>query len=168
MEGDQGVIVGVGATTTGLQLEFSIPTNSVLRNNDFGGFTETGIGTGDYFVLSRSNISNGGILTARTSNASAVVGIATTCLDGVFQVSNIERVGSGSTIRVFPEVSSGHGVNVTGLSSGVGNFYGAYSYAKFTTGAVGLAFTANTLNGLTGLSTAPTIQRTTKLLLDYT
>ena len=33
---------------------------------------------------------------------------------------------------------------------------------------VGLAFTANTLNGLTGLSTAPTIQRTTKLLLDYT
>ena len=168
MEGDQGVIVGVGATTTGLQLEFSIPTNSVLRNNDFGGFTETGIGTGDYFVLSRSNISNGGILTARTSNASAVVGIATTCLDGVFQVSNIERVGSGSTIRVFTEVSSGHGVNVTGLSSGAGNFYGAYSYAKFTTGAVGLAFTANTLNGLTGLSTAPTIQRTTKLLLDYT
>ena len=167
MEGDQGVIVGVGATTTGLQLEFSIPTNSVLRNNDFGGFTETGIGTGDYFVLSRSNISNGGILTARTSNGSAVVGIATTCLDGVFQVSNIERVGSGSTIRVFTEFHRSWS-ECHWAGSGAGNFYGAYSYAKFTTGAVGLAFTANTLNGLTGLSTAPTIQRTTKLLLDYT
>ncbi len=107
-------------------------------------------------------------MTARTSNGSAVVGIATTCLDGVYQVSHITRVGTGQTIRVHTELSSGHGVVVTGLSSGAGNFYGAYSYAKFTTGAVGLAFTVNTLNGLTGLSTAPQIQRTTKLSLDYT
>ncbi len=54
------------------------------------------------------------------------------------------------------------------ISSGVSNYYGSYSWAKFTTGAVGLAYTANTLNGLTGLSTAPEIQRTTKLSLDYT
>ena len=168
MEGDHGVIVGVGATTKGLQFEFSIPSNSPLRENNLGGITETGIGTGDYFVVSRSNISNGGIMTARTSNGSAVVGIATTCLDGVYQVSHITRVGTGQTIRVHTELSSGHGVVVTGLSSGAGNFYGAYSYAKFTTGAVGLAFTVNTLNGLTGLSTAPQIQRTTKLSLDYT
>ena len=166
MKGDQGVIVGVGATTKGLQFDFSIPSNSVLRDNDFGGFTETGIGTGDYFVVSRSNVGNG--VTARTTNGSAVVGISTICLDGVYQVSHITRVGSGQTIRVHTEVSSGHGVVVTGLSSGAGNYYGAYSYAKFTTGAVGLAFTVNTLDGLTGLSTAPQIQRTTKLSLDYT
>ena len=166
MQGDQGVIVGVGATAKGLQFEFSIPSNSVLRDNDFGGFTETGIGTGDYFVVSRSNVGNG--VTARTSNGSAVVGLSTICLDGVFQVSHITRVGSGQTIRVHTEISSGHGVVVTGLSSGAGNYYGAYSYAKFTTGAVGLAYTVNALNGLTGLNTAPQIQRTTKLSLDYT
>ena len=140
-----------------------------MRNNDFGGFTETGIGTGDYFVLSRSNISNGGILTARTSNASAVVGIATTCLDGVFQVNNIEkRVGSGSTIRVFTEVSSGHGVNVTGLSSGAGNFYGAYSYTKFTTGGCWFGIYCEHTQWTNRSINCSTIQRTTKLLLDYT
>ena len=166
MEGDQGVIVGIGSTTKGIQFEFAIPSNSVLRDNDFGGFTETGIGTGDYFVVSRSNVGSG--VTARTSNGSAVVGMSTICLDGVFQVSHITRVGSGQTIRVHTEISSGHGLSVTGLSSGAGNYYGAYSYAKFTTGAVGLAYTVNSLNGLTGLNTAPQIQRTTKLSLDYT
>ena len=166
MEGDQGVIVGVGSTAKGLQFEFSIPTNSVLRDNDFGGFTETGIGTGDFFLVSRSNIGSG--VTAMSSNGSTTVGMTTIAVDGVFQVSDITRVGSGQTIRVFTEIASGHGVNVTGLSSGAGNYYGAYSYAKFTTGAVGLAYTVNSLNGLTGLSTAPQIQRTTKLSLDYT
>ena len=166
MEGDHGVIVGVGSTAKGLQFEFSIPSNSVLRDNDFGGFTETGIGTGDFFLVSRSNIGSG--VTAMSSNGSTVVGITTVAVDGVFQVSDITRVGSGQTIRVFTEIASGHGVSVTGLSSGAGNYYGAYSYAKFTTGAVGLAYTVNSLNGLTGLSTAPQIQRTTKLSLDYT
>tara|TARA_Y100000114_G_scaffold66647_1_gene61114 strand:- start:21 stop:3155 length:3135 start_codon:yes stop_codon:yes gene_type:complete len=166
MEGDQGVIVGVGSTAKGIQFEFSIPSNSVLRDNDFGGITETGIGTGDYFVVSRSNIGSG--VTARTSNGSAIVGMSTIGLDGVYQVSHITRVGSGQTIRVHTEISSNHGLSVTGLSSGAGNYYGAYSYAKFTTGAVGLAYTVNALNGLTGLSTAPQIQRTTKLSLDYT
>jgi hypothetical protein len=166
MEGDQGVIVGVGSTSTGLQFEFSIPSNSVLRDNDFGGLTETGIGTGDFFLVSRSNVGDG--VTAKSSDGSTTVGMTTICVDGVFQVSNIERVGAGSTIRVFTEIASGHGVNVTGLSSGAGNFYGAYSYAKFTTGAVGMAFTVNPMNGLTGLSTAPQIQRSSILSLDYT
>jgi len=166
LEGDQGIIVGVGATTKGLQFEFSIPENSVLRDNAFGGFTETGIGTGDFFLVSRSNIGDG--VTAKSLDGSTTVGITTIAVDGVFQVSNIERVGAGSTIRVFTEIASGHGVNVTGLSSGAGNFYGAYSYTKFTSGAVGMAFTVNALNGLTGLSTAPQIQRTEKLSLDYT
>ena len=96
------------------------------------------------------------------------MGVTTIACDGVFQVSDIARVGAGQTIRVFTEIASNHGVNVTGLSSGAGNFYGEYSYAKFTTGAVGLAFTVNANNGLTGLSTAPQIQRTSKLSLDYT
>ena len=166
MEGDDGVIVGVGSTATGLQFEFSIPTNSVLRDNAFGGFTETGIGTGDFFLVSRSNIGDG--VTAMSTDGSGTVGVTTICVDGVFQVSNIERVGAGSTIRVFTEIAADHGVNVTGLSSGAGNFYGEYSYAKFNTGVVGFAFTVNAMNGLTGLSTAPQIQRSSKLSLDYT
>ena len=166
MEGDQGVIVGIGSTDQGLQFEFSIPSNSVLRDNDFGGFTETGIGTGDFFLVTRSNIGSG--VTAMSLNGSTPVGMTTIAIDGVFQVSDISRVGAGQTIRVFTEIASNHGVNVTGLSSGAGNFYGEYSYAKFNTGVVGFAFTVNAMNGLTGLSTAPQIQRSSKLSLDYT
>ena len=106
MEGDQGVIVGVGSTATGLQFEFTIPSNSVLRDNAFGGFTETGIGTGDFFLVSRSNIGSG--VTAMSLNGSTTVGITTIAVDGVFQVSNIARVGAGSTIRVFTEIESCH------------------------------------------------------------
>ena len=107
-------------------------------------------------------------MTALSLDGSTTVGVTTIACDGVFQVSDIARVGAGQTIRVFTEIASNHGVNVTGLSSGAGNFYGEYSYAKFTTGAVGLAFTVNANNGLTGLSTAPQIQRSSKLSLDYT
>ncbi len=169
MDGDDGIIVGIGSTAQGIQFEFSIPSTSVLRDNAYGGYTETGIGTGDYFVVSRSNVGSG--VTARSFNGSSTVGMTTVALDGVFQVSDIARVGSGQTIRVSTEIVSGHGCNFTGLSSGAGNYYGSYSWAKFTLAAgrvVGLAYTANTLNGLTGLTTAPEIQRTTKLSLDYT
>ena len=164
--GDSGTIVGVGSTNQGIQFELHIPANSELRETAFGGLTNTGIGTGDYFVVSRSNVGAG--VTARSSNGASTVGIATICLDGVYQCSHLTRVGSGQTMRVHAEIMSGHGLNFTGLSSGVSNYYGSYSWAKFTTGSVGLAYTANTLNGLTGLSTAPEIQRTTKLSLDYT
>ena len=166
MTGDDGHIVGIGSTNQGIQFEFFIPSNSVLRSNAFGGYTQTGIATGDYFVVSRSNVGAG--VTARSKNGATTVGITTIGLDGVFQVSHLTRVGSGQTMRVHTEIVSGHGLNFTGLSSGTGNYYGSYSWAKFTTGAVGLAFTSNTLNGLTGLTTAPQIQRTSKLSLDYT
>ena len=165
MEGDDGVIVGVGSTATGLSFEFTIPTNSVLRENAFGGFTETGISTGDFFLVTRSNVGSG--VTAMSLKGTTPVGMTTIALDGVFQVSDIARVGAGSTIRVFTEIAAGHGVNVTGLSSGAGNYYGAYSYAKFTSVAVGMTLTVNAMNGITGLSTAPQIQRADKLSLDY-
>ena len=71
-------------------------------------------------------------------------------------------------MRVHVEIESGHGLNFTGLTSGVGAYYGSYSWTKFNTGTVGFAFTTNTQNGLTGLSTAAHIVRSTKLLQDYT
>ena len=166
VEGDYGDVIGIGTTAQGIQFDFSIPANSVLRDNAYGGFTETGIGTGDYFVISRSNAGSG--VTAKSSNGATTVGMTTVALDGVFQVSDIARVGATAVIRVSTEIASGHGLDVVGLGTITGDFFGHYSWAKFNTGAVGLAFTANTLNGLTGITTAPTIQRTTKLLLDYT
>lgn len=107
-------------------------------------------------------------VTSLSQDRSSTVGIATQFLDGIYQVSHISPVGTGLSMRVHVNVGTGHGLNFSGLGSGGGNFYGEYSWAKFTSSrSTGLAFTCNPLNGLTGISTAPQIIRTTNLSLDY-
>lgn len=166
VSGDEGIITGIGTTSQGLQLNFFIPLNSPLREIPFGNTTITGISTGDYFVISRSNVGNG--VTALSQDRSSTVGLATQFLDGVYQVSHIDPVGTGLSMRVHVNIETGHGLNFSGLGSGGGNFYGEYSWAKFTSGrSSGIAFTCNPFNGLIGISTAPQIIRTTKLSLDY-
>ncbi len=165
--GDDGVITGVGTENTKVTFEFTLPLNSPYRDNQYGGKTSTAIASGDYFVVSNSTV--GGGVTAKDTAASSIVGIATQFLDGVFQVASTpSAVGSGQTMRVTCNVESGHGLNFTGLSSGIGQFYGNYSFCKVTASAVGAAFTCNPLNGLTGISTAPQLIRSERLSLDYT
>ena len=169
-QGDEGHIVGIGVSAQAITFEFFIPKNSPLRENQFGSITKTGIGTGDYFVVSRSNVGAvGGGVTALSQTRASTVGMGNSFIDGVYQVSHIQPLaGIGETMRVISNIETNHQLNFTGLTSGVGAFYGEFSWAKFTTGAIGTSFTVNTLEGLTGLSTAPEIQRTNKLLLDYT
>ena len=166
ISGDEGSIVGVGVSAQAIQFEFYIPDNSPIRENQYGNTTKTGIATGDYFVVSRSNVGTGA--TALSQTRASTVGIATTCLDGVYQVSHIAPIGAGQTMRVHVNVATNHGLVFTGLTSGVGAYYGSYSWAKLSGGAIGTTFRCTTDNGLTGLSTAPIVQRTDKLLLDYT
>lgn len=168
--GDEGHIVGIGVSAQAITFEFFIPKNSPLRENQFGSITKTGIGTGDYFVVSRSNVGAvGGGVTALSQTRGSTVGMGNSFIDGVYQVGHIQPLaGIGETMRVIANIETNHQLNFTGLTSGVGAFYGEFSWAKFTTGAIGTSFTVNTLEGLTGLSTAPEIQRTNKLLLDYT
>jgi len=166
VSGDEGIITGIGTTSQGLQFNFYIPLNSPLRDAAFGNIGVTGIATGDYFVVSRSNVGNG--ITALSQDRLSIVGISTQFLDGIYQVNHISPVGTGFSMRVHVNVEAEHGLNFSGLGSGGGNFYGEYSWAKFTSSrTTGLAFTCNSLNGLTGISTAPQIIRTTKLSLDY-
>jgi hypothetical protein len=166
ISGDEGIITGIGTTSQGLQFNFFIPLNSPLRDASFGNTLVTGISTGDYFIVSRSNVGNG--VTALSQDRSSIVGIATQLLDGIYQVSHISPVGTGLSMRVHVNIETGHGLNFSGLGSGGGNFYGEYSWAKFTSSrSTGLAFTCNPLNGLTGISTSPQIIRTTNLSLDY-
>tara|TARA_R100001463_G_scaffold29565_4_gene67181 strand:+ start:6528 stop:10223 length:3696 start_codon:yes stop_codon:yes gene_type:complete len=168
VSGDTGSIVGIGSTVKGIQFEFYIPLDSPLRENQYGGLTKTGISTGDYFIVNRSNVGAGVTAKSGIGTNFETVGITTQFLDGVYQVSHLTQVGSGQTMRVHVEIEKDHGLNFTGLTSGVGAYYGSYSWTKFTTGTVGFAFTTNTQNGLIGLSTAANIVRSTKLLQDYT
>ena len=168
--GDDGVITGIGTTAQGIQFNMHIPLSSPLRTNTLGGLTKTGISTGDYFLVTRSNV--GGGVTALSQDGTVAISSCSDLIDTVFQVSHIEDiapVGSASSVRVHVNVETGHGLNFTGLGSGVGNYYGNYSWAKFSSSrTTGIAFTCNSSDGLTGLSTAPTIVRTSKLSLDYT
>ena len=168
--GDHGVITGIGTTAQGIQFNMQIPLSSPLRENTLGGMTKTGISTGDYFLVSRSNVGNG--VTALSQDRTVAISSCSDLIDTVFQVSHIEDitpVGTASSVKVHVNVETGHGLNFTGLGSGIGNYYGDYSWTKFSSSrTTGIAFTCNTSDGLTGLSTAPTIVRTTKLSLDYT
>jgi len=170
VNGDEGHVVGIGVSSQAIAFEFFIPQNSPLRETEYGGATKTGITTGDYFVISRSNVGAvGGGVTALSQTRASTVGIGNSFVDGVYQVSHHEPVaGTGEIIRIFTNVATNHQLNFTGLSSGTSSFYGEYSWAKFATGTIGTSFTVNTSEGLTGLSTAPTLQRTDKLKLDYT
>ena len=170
VSGDHGVITGIGTTAQGIQFNVHIPLSSPIRNNDLGGLTKTGISTGDYFLVSRSNVGSG--VTALSQDRTVAISSCSDLIDTVYQVSHIEDItpiGSASSVRVHVNVETGHGLNFTGLGSGIGNYYGDYSWAKFSSSrTTGIAFTCNASDGLTGLSTAPTIVRTTKLSLDYT
>jgi hypothetical protein len=161
VSGDFGIITGVGTTATGLQLDFFIPLDSPIRDSELGNVTRSGIATHDYFILSRTNVGNG--VTALDRDGSTTVGISTENLDGVFQVAHYDIItaGSISTVRVHTRVATNHGVNTSGMTSGIGTSFGEFSWAKFdiTRSTNGKAFTANTENGLTGLSTAPSIIR---------
>ena len=169
VSGDDGIITGIGCTTQAIQFNVHIPISSPLRDNTLGGLTKTGIATGDFFLVTRSNVGNG--VTALSQDRTVAISSCSDLIDTVFQVSHIEDiapVGTASSVRVHVNVETGHGLNFTGLGSGVGNYYGNFSWAKFSSSrSVGLAFTCNSSDGLSGLSTAPTIIRTTKLSLDY-
>ena len=170
VSGDHGVITGIGTTAQGIQFNVHIPLSSPIRTNDLGGLTKTGISTGDYFLVSRSNVGSG--VTALSQDRTVAISSCSDLIDTVYQVSHIEDIapiGTASSVRVHVNVETGHGLNFTGLGSGIGNYYGDYSWAKFSSSrTTGIAFTCNASDGLTGLSTAPTIVRTTKLSLDYT
>ena len=167
--GDDGIITGIGCSAQAIQLNVHIPLSSPLRDNKLGGLTKTGIATGDFFLVTRSNVGNG--VTALSQDRTVAISSCSDLIDTVFQVSHIEDItptGIGMSVRVHANVETNHQLNFTGLGSGVGNYYGNYSWAKFTsTRTTGIAFTCNTSDGLSGLSTAPTIVRTSKLLLDY-
>ena len=75
VNGDEGHVVGIGVSSQAIAFEFFIPQNSPLRATEFGGATKTGITTGDYFVISRSNVGAvGGGVTALSQTRASTVG----------------------------------------------------------------------------------------------
>jgi len=125
--GDNGIIVGFGTTTftaglgtqTQVIFDFFIPGDSYLRDSDLVGTAQTisGISTGDYYTVTRSNIGLGtpaaGTLDSLYNDNSTILGITTSFCDTVYQVENVTTidvnvvgVGTTSVRRVFSNVGN--------------------------------------------------------------
>ena len=98
------------------------------------------------------------------------VGTTTEYIDGVYKVEYVETATTSQgittvTCNVVP-FNGGIGINTSGIT---GTYYGNYSWSKifnYENRVIRnpLNFTVDTNNGLTGLSTAPTIQRIPPLI----
>ena len=177
--GDSGVIVGVGTTTSGSQQQFYfdlfIPQGSSLRDTNIvsTAVTVSGISTDDYFIAFDTNASIGSTFATESGDGVTTVGIGTTQLDAVYRVKSVEtrtmaNVTAGSTIgfstdvrRVFTNVDSYN----TGMAYTTSPFIGQFSWGKIDTEArVGPKnFDAHTMSGIgtpgSGISTSSVVAR---------
>ena len=166
-QGDFGIITGikttsVGVASTGIVLDLYIPQNSFLRDASVVGsaITISGIQTNYYFVVHNSNIGNG--VTSRNSNGN-IVGIGSTFLDNVYQVSSVSigqtsvpGVGFTYVTKVTVSVSNYNGLTGMGFSG----FYGEYSWGRISqlTRPNPQSFDIYN-NGISGINTSPIVQR---------
>jgi len=171
--GDFGVVVGFGTTTISSQpqliLDLFVPTNSYMRDANIVGaaVTISGISTGDYFIVSNSNI--GSAVTSLSSSGSTV-GIGTSFIDNVYYVDNHETIlaptgvasngvgiGTSHVKRVFVRVSDNFAY--TGVSTS--GYFGEYSWGRILVASrSGInSYTAYTENGVTGITTSMRVQR---------
>ena len=181
-EGDFGQIIGisttsVGIASTGIVFDFYIPENSYLRDSSVTGVTTiSGIQTGYYFIVKRSNIGNG---VTSLYNGGSVLGIATQFLDTVYQVASVSVAQTSApgialtyVARVTTSVSDYNSLTGTGSSE----FFGEFSWGKINleTRTDPKVFNSYTLSGIgtnnvTGISTSALVSRSNPLkYLNYT
>ena len=178
-EGDYGKVVGFGTTTVGSDdvVIFDLFTDSSLRDESLvgpgAGITVSGISTGYYFVVYKSNITGAGVTSL--DDAGNTVGVGTTFADNVYFVESVSTVSVSNTsigldtvgaavtdVKRVRAIVSGM-TTVTGITTS--NFYGEYSWGRVNlAGRESLnTFDANTLNGYVGINTSDILTRTLKL-----
>lgn len=185
--GDFGKIVGIKTSNTGIgtitpSISFELLTDYSESGYDTlntYGITYSQLSIGDYFIITNSNVETitGYALTGITTSLGGMsnypeskVGTTTEYIDGVYKVEYVDTAITSQgittvTCNVVP-VDGGIGINTSGIT---GTYYGNYSWSKifnYENRAIRtpLDFTVDTNNGLTGLSTAPTIQRIPPLI----
>jgi len=189
-QGDSGIIVGFGTTTTsgiGTQLIFDlfIPLTSDLRDSNITGtaVTISGINTGDFFVVSNSTVGSSSTSMTSTDNGGGTIGIGTQFVDNVYVVNKYEIVQSATGVgttgvgigtthlnRVFVNISNkfswdGDWPSFSGTGIHTGNYFGDYSWGKISLGSrsESSAYSAYTSKGVGGISTGAIVRRSKAL-----
>ena len=155
-EGDYGIVVGFGTTTTGdntqFIFDFFIPTDSFLRDDDYNSptITVSGISTGDFFTIFDSDATHSkGTIVSLQNDDTTRIGVSTQFLDNIYQVAstqtldvNVIGVGVTEVRRVFTNIV---GYSTESFSSTLITFdstvytFDDQSYEVFT-GGIGSAF----------------------------
>jgi len=187
-KGDFGKIVGVSTSNTGVgtnspSIKFELLTDYSTSGydalNTFG-ITYSQLEVGDYFIITNSNIgiSAGYALTGITTSLGGMsnypnskIGTATSIANGIFKVDfvNTTNVSQGIvtvTCHFHPVDGELPPLNISGITT---NYYGNYTWSKiydFEEREIGIstAFVVNTNQGLSGLSSSPTVYRIPPLL----
>jgi hypothetical protein len=171
--GDFGIISGikttsVGVASTGIVFDFYIPENSPIRDGETVsvGIATTGISgieTGYYFAINKSNIGNG--LTSLNSSG-GTVGVGTTFIDNIYQVASVSiaqtavaGVGITYVAQVTVSVSDFNGLSGLGFSG----FYGEYSWGRISTPIRKDEEDFESYANIGGMSTSPIVQRFNRL-----
>jgi hypothetical protein len=171
--GDFGVITGikttsVGVASTAIVFDLYIPSNSPLRDGKTVtvGVATTGVSgiqTGYYFVINKTNIGNG--LTSLNSSG-GVVGVGTTFIDNIYQVAAVSiaqtavaGVGITYVAQVTVSVSDYNGLSGLGFSG----FYGEYSWGRISSPIRQDPREFTTYANSGGISTSPIVQRFNRL-----
>jgi len=168
--GDYGLIVGVGASSTGINttspmLEIDlIPHPDIYSNTPGPGeVSRPGISTGDYFVIENTILGDG--VTSIDNNFS-IVSVGNSFIDNVYYANNVTSIGS-SGVRVSVNVQSISGIDTTSLPT-LQN-YGTFSWGYMTAprSANSQSFDFYNQNGLLGIETSAHVGRLLQLRLTY-
>jgi hypothetical protein len=170
-EGDSGIVVGVSTTSVGvastaLVFDLYIPNNSFLKDSSITGVTTvSGIQTGYYFTIYNSNIGN---VTTSLDLSGSAIGVGTTFIDNVYQVSSVSiaqtsviGVGTAYVTKVVVSIENYNGF--AGISTS--SFFGEYSWGRvsLTSRSKNIDHNSYTLNGISGITTSTILKRTNPL-----
>ena len=142
VQGDFGIIVGIGTTSTvdapiGIDFDFFIPTDSLLRDTSIVGsaLTISGIQTGFYFKVENSNVGTGISAYDTKSGDGTIIGIGTNYVDATYEVVGISTQtknipGIGVTYIKRVTVSVVDNSSLIGLAST--SYYGDFSWGRIS------------------------------------
>lgn len=175
--GDHGIVCGIQSTTYGgnpaFIFDLFIPMNSILRDNismNNNAITVSQIQQNNYFKLYDTRIGYG-VSTLNQSNN--VIGIGTTFIDNIYQVSSVSigqtlvpGIGLTDVAKVTTKINNYNGITTSNF--GYNSYYGKFSWGVISVppGYITKQFVINNTNGVVGLNSTPIVRRVNPLKFD--
>lgn len=172
-EGDFGNIVAISTTvgiSTTIALKFELETDSVLNSSTYGfNIVRSGITTGYYFAISNSIFNDWDIYYSVDENNDTICQLNN--FNGIYRATSVESDGVSGIVTVISDVHDLSLIDVDDRLSRVTaddyEFLAKYSWGRIYDFDRPDPKTFNIKEEFVGLSSNPTVVRTTQLLQSY-